>query len=101
MMTDDARAHATLRCIQEVTTNTLKHSDAKNLWVRIFAQNGALEIEAHDDGRKTQAGAPGTGIAAMRHRLEQLGGGVVIDTGQPSGFHLRAWFPLSGGMEAR
>jgi signal transduction histidine kinase len=101
VMTDAARAHATLRCIQEVTTNTLKHSDAKNLWVHIFAQNGALEIEAHDDGRKTLVGAPGMGIAAMRDRLEQLGGGVVIDTGQPSGFHLRAWFPLSDGMEAQ
>jgi signal transduction histidine kinase len=101
VMTDAARAHATLRCIQEVTTNTLKHSDAKNLWVRIFAQNGALEIEAHDDGRKTQTGAPGMGISAMRDRLEQLGGGVAIDTGQQSGFHLRAWFPLRDGMEAR
>lgn len=101
VITDAARAHATLRCIQELTTNTLKHSDAQNLWVRIFTQNGALEIEAHDDGRKTEAVAPGMGIAAMRDRLEQLGGGVVIDTGQPSGFHLRAWFPLSDGMEAR
>ena len=42
-ITDAARAHATLRCIQEITTNTLKHSDAKNLWVRIYVKDGAIE----------------------------------------------------------
>jgi signal transduction histidine kinase len=101
VITDSTRAHATLRCVQEMTTNTLKHSDAKNLWVRIYAQNGAIEIEAHDDGSKAQQIRPGIGIAGMRDRLEQLGGGLAIDTGQQSGFHVRAWFPLSDGMELR
>jgi signal transduction histidine kinase len=101
LITESARAHATLRCVQEMTTNTLKHSDAKNLWVRIYAQNGAIEIEAHDDGSKAQQTKPGIGIAGMRDRLEQLGGGLTIDTGQQSGFHVKAWFPLSDGMELR
>jgi signal transduction histidine kinase len=101
VITDSARAQATLRCVQEITTNTLKHSDAENLWVRIYAQNGAIEIEAHDDGLKTRQTSPGIGIAGMRERLEQLGGGLAVDMGQSSGFHLRAWFPLSDGMELR
>ena len=101
VITDSMRAHATLRCVQEMTTNTLKHSDAKNLWVRIYAQNGAVEIEAHDDGSKAQQIGPGIGIAGMRDRLEQLGGGLTIDAGHQSGFHLKAWFPLSDGMELR
>ncbi|HEX7158781.1 MAG TPA: histidine kinase [Edaphobacter sp.] len=99
VITDSARAQATLRCIQEITTNTLKHSDAENLWVRIYAQNGAIEIDAHDDGSKTPQTRPGIGIAGMRERLEQLGGGLAIDMQQSRGFHLRAWFPLSDGME--
>lgn len=101
MITDSARAHATLRCVQEVTTNTLKHSDAKNLWVRIYVQKGAIEIEAHDDGSKAQQSRPGIGISGMRERLEQLGGGLAVDTGQQSGFHLKAWFPLSDEVELR
>ena len=100
-ITDSARAHATLRCVQEITTNTLKHSDAENLWVRVYAQDGAIEIEAHDDGSKARQTEPGLGIAGMRNRLEQLGGGLAIDTGQRSGFHLKAWLPLSDGMELR
>lgn len=99
VMTDSARAHATLRCVQEMTTNTLKHSDATNLWIRIYARKGAIEIEAHDDGSKTRQSRPGTGIAGMRDRLEQLGGGLAIDTDQQSGFHLKAWFPLRDGVE--
>lgn len=99
VMTDSARAHATLRCIQEMTTNTLKHSDAKNLWIRIYARKGAIEIEAHDDGSKTRQSRPGAGITGMRDRLEQLGGGLAIDTGQQGGFHLKAWFPLRDGVE--
>jgi signal transduction histidine kinase len=81
-----------------MTTNTLRHSDAENLWVRIYAQNGAIEIEAHDDGSPAGQAKPGSGIAGMRDRLERLGGGLAIDSGQPSGFHVRAWFPLSDGM---
>jgi len=101
VITDSARAHATLRCVQEMTTNTLKHSDAKNLWVRIYAQNGAIEIEGHDDGSKAQPAKPGIGITAMRDRLEQLGGGLAMDADQQSGFHLKAWFPLNDGIEAQ
>ncbi|HEY6412473.1 MAG TPA: histidine kinase [Edaphobacter sp.] len=99
VVTDSARAHATLRCVQEMTTNTLKHSDATNLWIRIYVQNGAIEIEARDDGSKAQQTRPGIGITSMRDRLEQLGGGLAIDTGQQNGFHLKAWFPLSDGVE--
>jgi len=99
MMTDSARAHATLRCVQEMTTNTLKHSDAENLWIRIYARKGAIEIEAHDDGSRARQSRPGIGIAGMRDRLEQLGGGLAIDTGQQNGFHLKAWFPLTDSVE--
>jgi signal transduction histidine kinase len=37
----------------------------------------------------------------MRQRLEQLGGGVTIDTTAPRGFHVKAWLPLGSGTEAR
>jgi signal transduction histidine kinase len=99
-ITDALRAHAVLRCIQEITTNTLKHSDANNLWIQIYMQNGAIEIEADDDGAQVCKASPGIGIAAMRGRLEELGGGLAINTREGSGFHLRAWFPVDG-MEAQ
>ncbi|HEX2331246.1 MAG TPA: histidine kinase [Candidatus Angelobacter sp.] len=100
-MTDDSRAHAILRCVQELTTNTLKHSDASNLWIRIYLENTAIEVEAHDDGSERQSMTPGIGISSMRQRLEQLGGGIAIDTTATHGFHVKAWLPVGSGTEVR
>ncbi len=101
-ITDSARAHAVVRCVQEITTNTLKHSDAKSLWVQIYLHNGAIEIEAHDDGSKVRhQNKSGTGISTMRQRLEQLGGGLTVDQAPQSGFHLKAWLPSGDAMEVR
>jgi signal transduction histidine kinase len=99
-ITDGARSHAILRCVQELTTNTLKHSDAGNLWIRIYLDKGAIEVEAHDDGSTSQDAKPGIGILAMRQRLEQLGGGLAIDAARPAGFRVKAWLPLNQRNEA-
>jgi len=99
-ITDASRAQAVLRCVQEITTNTLKHSDAQNLWINVHVEQGAIAIEAHDDGRAASSGSSGTGISSMRQRLESLGGGLTLDAAE-SGFSLRAWVPLSGPAEAR
>jgi signal transduction histidine kinase len=100
-ITDAARAHAVVRCVQEITTNTLKHSDSRNLWVRIYLREGAIEIEAHDDGSKVEQSKSGIGISAMRRRLEELGGGLTIDPSPGHGFHVKAWLPVGDAMEAR
>lgn len=101
IVTDSARAHAILRCVQEITTNTLKHSDSRNLWIDVHLRQGAVEIDARDDGMISRPGKIGIGISTMRRRLEELGGGLSIDTAAKSGFHLRAWLPVGDTMEAR
>jgi len=92
-ITDPARANAVLRCVQEITTNTLKHSDAANLWVTLRLNRGGIEIEARDDGQALPKRESGFGLTAMRKRFEELGGGVSFDTGTPQGFSLKAWLP--------
>lgn len=101
VITDTARAHAVVRCVQEITTNTLKHSDSKNLRIQIYLRDGAIEIEARDDGSPVETKKPGTGISTMRKRLEELGGGLTIDSQSEDGFHLKAWLPAGDGMEVR
>jgi signal transduction histidine kinase len=98
-ITESARAHAVVRCVQEITTNTLKHSDARNLWINICLRNGAIEIDAHDDGSKVERKKPGIGISNMRQRLEELGGGLEIDTTSLDGFRLKAWLPARSAVE--
>jgi len=92
-ITDPARANTVLRCVQEVATNTLKHSDARNLWITLRVHRGGIEIDAHDDGRGPQRTEPGFGLTTMRQRFEELGGGVSIDGGTPGGFAVHAWLP--------
>jgi signal transduction histidine kinase len=100
-ITDAARAHAVVRCVQEITTNTLKHSDSRNLWVQIYLREGAIEIEARDDGSKIEQNKPGIGISAMRRRLEELGGGLTVDPSPDQGFRVKAWLPAGDVLEAR
>jgi signal transduction histidine kinase len=92
---DGERAHALLRCVQEVITNTLKHALAQNLWISIQAEDGIVRIETSDDGcGHPKDIAPGLGLLGMRERFEQLGGSIVIAPRMDSGFSLHAWFPI-------
>ena len=100
-ITDTARAHAVVRCVQEITTNTLKHSDSKNLWIQIYVRNGAIEIAAQDDGSKVGPRKSGIGIRTMRQRLEELGGGLTVDPMSNNGFHVKAWLPVGNTLESR
>jgi signal transduction histidine kinase len=100
-ITDAARAHAVVLCVQEITTNSLKHSDSRHLRISIYLRDGAIEIDAHDDGSKVERKSSGTGISTMRQRLEELGGGLEIEAASRNGFHLKAWLPAGDAMEMR
>lgn len=100
-ITDVARANAVLRCVQEITTNTLKHSDAANLWITLRLNQGGIEIEARDDGQSARVAASGFGLMTMKRRFEELGGVVSFETGTGHGFMVHAWLPTEtrGGMK--
>ena len=93
---DSIRAHTLLRCIQEIVTNTLRHSSAQNLWLEIYQAHGGVEVRAKDDGCGTESVEVGNGISAMRRRLEKIGGRLRIDSALGNGFEVNAWMPLSG-----
>jgi signal transduction histidine kinase len=94
---DPRRAQVLLRCAQEILTNTVRHAQARNLWLT-FRHTGPDELclEARDDGRGAdgQGFRPGNGLRGMRERLAEFGGTVTF-TGEPgSGFALTALLPL-------
>ncbi|MBN6149415.1 sensor histidine kinase [Xanthomonas sp. AmX2] len=90
---DPERAHVLLRCTQEIITNTVRHAEAGNLWIRVRRDGPLVVIEAHDDGRGCEALSPGNGLRGMRERLSQYGGSLEIDAPQGAGFRLRASVP--------
>ena len=89
---DTARAHCVLRCVQEIVTNTLRHAKARNLWISIAQDDGAVAIDARDDGCGAAVVAERCGLSGMRDRIAELGGALRVAP-TPS-FAIRATLPL-------
>jgi signal transduction histidine kinase len=92
-MTDPVRAQVMLRCAQEMITNSLRHAEAKNLWISLVHDENGVAMIARDDGRGTDAIEVGNGLKGMTERLRQLGGELNIESSPGAGFSLHAWVP--------
>jgi signal transduction histidine kinase len=91
---DIARAQVILRCIQEIVTNAVKHSDADNLWLELDRTPQGIQVRARDDGRGSPEVRAGHGLKGMRERLEALGGRLSVRSSPGEGFRLDVWVPL-------
>lgn len=90
---DPARAHALLRCCQEIVTNAVKHAAADNLWIAIRSRaDGRVELDARDDGRGAARPGSGQGLAGMQRRVEEMGGALDLENG-PGGFRVKVTLP--------
>ncbi len=100
MLEDPERAHVLLRCAQEIITNTVRHSGARNLWISAARVHGCVLMSARDDGRGAEGPAAGNGLRGMRERLVQYGGDLKIDTRPDAGFRLDLTLPLSASTSS-
>ena len=90
---DPLQAHAILRCVQEVITNTMRHAEADNLWISLERRPDGLALTARDDGRGVDALTFGNGLRGMRERLEELSGRVDFSSKPGAGFEVHAFMP--------
>ena len=82
------------RIVQEALTNTLKHSGATHVRVRVH-YGERLELEIRDDGRAPSNGASsGNGLIGMRERAAMLGGELSAAPGPGGGFVVHARIPI-------
>ena len=95
---DSIRAHTLVRCVREIVTNTMRHSDARNLWLEVYAVDGGVEVRARDDGRGAASIEGGNGIKGMRRRLERIGGRLRVESRVGDGFKIDAWVPLTEAL---
>lgn len=96
VMVDPDRAQVLLRSAQEIITNSVRHAQAKNLWIRLSAAQDGLAMSARDDGRGTARVQSGNGLSGMSERLLSLGGKLEIESARGAGFTLHLWMPLEG-----
>jgi two-component system, NarL family, sensor histidine kinase DesK len=95
LVIDDPRQAAVLlRCVQEATTNTLRHSGATRFDVALHVAEGQLLMEMTDDGNSQAQIVPGNGLSGMRERVEAFAGRLDWQTLHGS-LKLTVTLPLS------
>lgn len=95
LVVEDAdKAETILRAVQEILTNTARHSRAENLWLRLAPSVDGIILTARDDGRGADTMAWGNGLRGMRERYELHGGGVDVRPRTGTGFEVHAFMPL-------
>ncbi|ROO83216.1 signal transduction histidine kinase [Actinocorallia herbida] len=93
-----AQSLAAYQVVREAVTNTLRHSGADRLTVRLTADGDELRVEISDDGAAASPVVPGHGLTGMRERVAAIGGSVEWESGD--GFTVRAVLPLGAGGSA-
>jgi len=70
------------RVLQEALNNIVRHSGAKQAWVRLcfLPSQLNLEVEDHGAGFSDPPARQGIGLVAMRERAELLGGKILFST---------------------
>jgi signal transduction histidine kinase len=84
---------ALVRAVQEIVTNTLRHSGARTLRIEVAADGDAVRLTAADDGRGAAAPVLGNGLRGLAERFEALDGEVTVDGRR--GFRVTARVPAS------
>ena len=83
------------RVLQEAVNNVIRHSGAKNAWVRLrfLSQGLELEVEDHGKGFVAPAAKTGIGLVAMRERAELLNGKIEFASPAAGGTLVRLTVP--------
>jgi signal transduction histidine kinase len=71
-----------LRIVQEAISNSIKHANAKNIWIVVaYVPNVELKVSVSDDGVGTNPEArAGRGLNNMKTRAKSIGAELVLDS---------------------
>ncbi|TBX22049.1 hypothetical protein TK45_11290 [Bowmanella sp. JS7-9] len=82
---DLGQAETLLRCVQESLTNTLRHSQASQMWLILTQTAEGLALTIKDDGHCPANWQEGNGLTGMRERVGAVGGTISF-SGDAQGF---------------
>ncbi len=84
-------AHTLYRIAEEGLNNSIKHSEARTVSVKLTVEkSGKIIMEISDDGKGCKHVSGGFGLRGMHNRLQQVGGKLEIETLAGQGFTIRA-----------
>jgi len=83
------------RIVQECTTNSVRHAQAKHVKVELRVDDENLKVTVTDDGIGLKPDLiRGFGLIGMRERVSALGGRIAFDTAEGRGLQIRVLIPL-------
>jgi signal transduction histidine kinase len=92
------------RVLQEALQNAMRHSNSRQLQVRLQGRANDLELVVRDSGRgfkpEEAINGPGLGLTSMRERLELVNGQLSIDSKSQAGTTITARVPLRPKTES-
>ena len=98
-------ATAVFRIFQEVLTNVLRHSRARNIYVKLYEVVDHLELTVTDDGRgiteDEQKNTTSLGLLGMKERALLVGGEVSIKGAKGKGTTVIVRIPLNADIESK
>jgi len=86
------------RLVQEAITNITKYAQARQVWIRLSAHEGMVEVSVRDDGvgfDPADKRASAYGLVGMWYRVEALGGTLALLSRPGDGALIRARIPES------
>jgi signal transduction histidine kinase len=87
-------AEVALRTVQEIVTNAVRHSGARNLWMNLGSADRTLSIDARDDGVGADNVHFGNGLRGLRERVQQAHGTFEVTSMRGRGFSVHVTLPL-------
>jgi PAS domain S-box-containing protein len=94
---DAAVATHLYRIAQEAVNNAIKHGQATNIRITLWAGNGNGALKVENDGKtlaETRASHSGMGMQIMNYRARMIGGSIRVDTREAQGVTITCLFPL-------
>lgn len=87
-------AKSLLSCVQEATTNCLRHSGASELWISMTEKDNLLLLEMFDNGQLPKHFVIGNGLKGMQERIKEFNGEIIFENEEKS-MHISIEIPLS------
>jgi two-component system, chemotaxis family, CheB/CheR fusion protein len=92
---DEIKATHLYHIAQEACTNAIKHSNAKNVHVRIRSDADEVVLQIDDDGVGMIGATEGFGLRIMRNRANVIGAELTIEPLQPQGTRVTCILPTN------
>lgn len=92
------------KVIKECCLNTIKHSEAKSLLVKLFTINDSISLEIKDDGKGIDFSTQEQnnvhyGLSIIKERVNLLKGDIIIEADKDKGTDIKITIPMKEGQD--